>query len=137
MKSDIVNNLKLLRQKTGMSQKELASKLGVSQNAVYNWENGKREMSIDTIERVAALFDIAPSQLMGWEQIDSAFSGREASPETYDKLKTNIEKHHGKSKNTVTIAAHFDGDEYTADELEEIRQFAEFVKSKRKKDENF
>ncbi|WP_428994053.1 helix-turn-helix transcriptional regulator, partial [Adlercreutzia equolifaciens] len=41
MKSDIVNNLKLLRQKTGMSQKELASKLGVSQNAVYNWENGK------------------------------------------------------------------------------------------------
>ena len=85
MKSDIVNNLKLLRQKTGMSQKELASKLGVSQNAVYNWENGKREMSIDTIERVAALFDIAPSQLMGWEQIDSAFSGREASPETYDK----------------------------------------------------
>ena len=31
-----------------------------------------------------------------------------------------------------TIAAHFDGDEYTEDELEEIRQFAEFVKSKRK-----
>ena len=31
-----------------------------------------------------------------------------------------------------TIAAHFDGDEYTENELEEIRQFAEFVKSKRK-----
>lgn len=31
-----------------------------------------------------------------------------------------------------TIAAHFDGNEYTEDELEEIRQFAEFVKSKRK-----
>lgn len=31
-----------------------------------------------------------------------------------------------------TIAAHFDGDEYTEDELEEIRQFAEFVKNKRK-----
>lgn len=32
-----------------------------------------------------------------------------------------------------TIAAHFDGDEYTEEELDEIRQFAEFVKNKRKK----
>ena len=29
------------------------------------------------------------------------------------------------------IAAHFDGDEYTEEELEEIRQFAEFVKNRR------
>ena len=32
----------------------------------------------------------------------------------------------------TTLAAHFDGDEYTEDELDEIRQFAEFVKGKRK-----
>lgn len=31
-----------------------------------------------------------------------------------------------------TIAAHFDGNEYTEDELNEIRKFAEFVKNKRK-----
>ena len=31
-----------------------------------------------------------------------------------------------------TLAAHFDGSEYTEDELDEIRQFAEFVKNKRK-----
>ena len=33
---------------------------------------------------------------------------------------------------TSTIAAHFDGDEFTEDELDEIKQFAEFVKNKRK-----
>lgn len=32
-----------------------------------------------------------------------------------------------------TLAAHFDGDEYTESELDEIRQFAEFVKNKRAK----
>ena len=32
----------------------------------------------------------------------------------------------------LTIAAHFDGDEYTEEELDEIKQFAEFVKAKRK-----
>ena len=32
----------------------------------------------------------------------------------------------------LTIAAHFDGEEYTQDELDEIRQFAEFVKNRKK-----
>lgn len=31
-----------------------------------------------------------------------------------------------------TLAAHFDGDEYTESELEEIKNFAEYVKAKRK-----
>ena len=31
-----------------------------------------------------------------------------------------------------TLAAHFDGDEFTESELDEIRQFAEFVKNRRK-----
>ena len=32
-----------------------------------------------------------------------------------------------------TIAAHFDGNEFTEDELDEIRQFAEFVKNRKTK----
>jgi hypothetical protein len=32
----------------------------------------------------------------------------------------------------TTIAAHFDGTEFTEDELEEIKNFAEFVKNRRK-----
>ena len=31
-----------------------------------------------------------------------------------------------------TLAAHFNGDEFTEEELEEIRKFADYVKSKRK-----
>ena len=32
----------------------------------------------------------------------------------------------------TTLAAHFDGDEYTDDEMNEIQQFAEFVKNRKK-----
>lgn len=32
----------------------------------------------------------------------------------------------------TTLAAHFDGEEYTESELEEIKNFAEYVKAKRK-----
>lgn len=45
---------------------------------------------------------------------------------TYFDPNFHLEKH------LHTIAAHFDGDKYTEDELEEINQFAEFVKNKRK-----
>lgn len=37
-----------------------------------------------------------------------------------------------KNYKPMTIAAHFTGDEYTKDELDEIKQFASFVKNKRK-----
>lgn len=36
------------------------------------------------------------------------------------------------SNQLTTLAAHFDGAEYTEDELEEIKNFAAFVKNKRK-----
>ena len=34
---------------------------------------------------------------------------------------------------TTTIAAHFDGDDFTEDELEDIRAYADFVKNRRNK----
>lgn len=37
-----------------------------------------------------------------------------------------------KFTNPDTLAAHFDGNDFTEDELDEIKQFAEFVKNKRK-----
>lgn len=35
-------------------------------------------------------------------------------------------------ESSMTLAAHFDGEEYTPDELDEIKKFAEFVRNKRK-----
>lgn len=49
--------------------------------------------------------------------------------ETYYHLsKEKVPRH------THTVAAHFDGDDYTEDELNEIKNFAEFIKQRRKKD---
>ena len=97
------NRLKELRTGNALTQKELAAKLNVSQNAIFNWENGKREPSIDMLKQIADFFGVSLDYLTG-----------------------NV------IHNTPhTIAAHFDGDEYTKEEIEEIRRFAEFVKNKR------
>lgn len=57
--SDFSNRLKRLRSDNKLTQKQLAEKLNVSQNAVYNWENGKREPNLDMMKRIAKVFDIA------------------------------------------------------------------------------
>lgn len=60
--------------------------------------------------------------------------------DVYQKLKEVYGIKHGNIKDRIyqipvntskVLAAHFDGDEYTEEELDEIRQFAQFVKSKR------
>ena len=96
------SRLRNLRIQNDMTQVELAKRLNVSQNAIFNWESGRREPNYESIERISKIFDVSPSYLIGWDEPDN-------------------------------IAAHFDGSEYTEEELKEIRQFAEFVKSKRGK----
>ncbi len=49
--------MKELRIANGLTQKQLADSLNVSQNAVYNWENEKREPSLDMIKKIAKVFD--------------------------------------------------------------------------------
>lgn len=60
--------LNQLRTTRKVTQKELADHLHVSQNAVFNWENGKREPSIDVIEKIADYFGVSYSSMMGWER---------------------------------------------------------------------
>lgn len=54
--ADFANRLKQLRLSKGLTQKELGNLLNVSQNAIFNWENNKREPSIDIIEMLRAYF---------------------------------------------------------------------------------
>ena len=97
-------NLKLAREQKGLSQKDVSEKIGVAKSTYSLYESGNREPNVQTIKKIANVLDVSADELLG---IDTE---------------------------PVTIAAHFDGDEYTEDELNEIRQFAEFVKNKRKSD---
>lgn len=66
--ADIATQIKQFRLNAKMTQKELATRLGVSQNAVFNWENGRREPSAETVEKIALIFDVLPEQIMGWDK---------------------------------------------------------------------
>lgn len=95
-------NLKEVRLKKGISQKEVAEKIGVAKSTYSLYESGNREPNVETIKKIADFLNVSADVLLGLDE----------SP--------------------VTLAAHFDGTEYTESELDEIRQFAEFVKNRKK-----
>lgn len=58
-------NLKTIRKKRNFTQKKLADALNVSQNAIFNWENGKREPSLEMIKNIATVLDVPMETLIG------------------------------------------------------------------------
>lgn len=60
-----MNRLKFLREEKGLFQSEIAKILGVSTAAVGFYENEKRDMSPDTIIKLANYFDVSTDYLLG------------------------------------------------------------------------
>ena len=69
-------NLKMLRKQVGMSQEQLAEKIGVSRQAVTKWETGAGIPDIENIMAISTLFDISIDDLL------SNKSGSKKLPET-------------------------------------------------------
>lgn len=67
-----------LRKSRGMTQAELARALGVSQQAVFAYEIGERQISAIILERVAKLFRLTMDQLLGFAP--EQFKERRLSP---------------------------------------------------------
>lgn len=110
----IKENIKILRKRYNLTQQELAEIAGVTNKAVWAWENGLSEPRMGAIERIANHFGLKKSNII--EE-----GGME---EDYDN---DIE----------TIAAHREGDndDWTEEELKLIEDFKDFVRSQRKQRE--
>ena len=100
---NIGQRIRSQREKLGLTQEELAKKLGYKSRSSVNKVETSRELSNKKVLQYAEALDCSPAYLMGWEEIDSHFSGHEASDEVYRKFTQNIEKHHGKEKELIDI----------------------------------
>ena len=57
--------LKELRLEKGLTQKDIAEELGISQPAYLSWEKGKRKPSAETLEKFSNYFKVSLDYLMG------------------------------------------------------------------------
>lgn len=55
--------IKEIRTKMGLSQKEFAAKLGVGQTALSNWELGKREPDLETLNVISRISGVSLNKI--------------------------------------------------------------------------
>ncbi|KAA6204666.1 MAG: XRE family transcriptional regulator [Candidatus Tokpelaia sp.] len=59
------HNIKRLREERELSQESLADLVGLHRTYIGSVERCERNISIDNIERIASVFDVSPSFLLG------------------------------------------------------------------------
>lgn len=95
------NKIKELRQELGITQKELAKHLGIAQNTLSYWENGKFDVDNASLCRIADYFHVTIDYLLGQNKspidADNAISVKNLASENDGTLNpyrvlTNSEK---------------------------------------------
>ena len=126
----IGTKIKEIRKQKGLTQKQLGDLCGIADSNIRKYENGKQNPKIETLQKIA---DALGCDILDLMEI-------EVEPITTDKMANLLNISVGSLTNDneitnktqpSTLAAHFDGDEFTDEELEEIRNFVNYVKSKR------
>ena len=123
------SKLKELRDNKGLSQAELAKRLGVTQQAVGTWERDKNLPDNDVLKKISAMFDVSLDYLLDNHTTSST------SPHSKRDM-NDLAKFLNKTE------VLFDGDTYRLDEedRQKLRNALEFVfwdakrQNKRKKD---
>lgn len=123
--------LSALRKQKGLSQYELADRLGYSRGQIANYEQGKREPDYETLRKIADFFDVTTDYLLGRTDI------RTLNEEDDSLAKINkLIKEYG-----IEQIGFFDIDKWknlSKDDIDEIRRHFEWVaqKAKERNDEN-
>ena len=60
----IGRNIRRFRNEKNMTQDQLAEKLGVTRQAVSNWENGKTQPEVETVGKIAEVLEVTLEDLL-------------------------------------------------------------------------
>lgn len=58
-----MEKIRIFREKAGLSQRELASALNISQSAIAQWESGETQPTIDNLRKAADILGVTPGDL--------------------------------------------------------------------------
>lgn len=89
----MVKNLKKLRSKKGVSQRELANAVMVSQQSINKYENHDVEPDISTLIKMADYFNVSLDYLVGREYCAKDVDGTQiaVSRSDIEELKSSVE----------------------------------------------
>jgi transcriptional regulator with XRE-family HTH domain len=62
---DLVARLRMLRDRYGYTQQDVAERVGIGKSAYRSYENNDRRIPVDVLTRVAALYNVSMDELLG------------------------------------------------------------------------
>jgi len=91
---DFNENLKTLRKRNNLCQKDLAKMLGVKQYVISGWEIGRCEPSIKDLLTLSKIFKISLDKLLGKVSLDRKFEDEhlEYITKTFNELNKSQKK---------------------------------------------
>ena len=80
----IKNNIRALRKKAGLTQEQLAEKIGISQVHLGRLENNARSMDLEQVENIAKALGVKPLEIL-----PQAWQPEEITPEEREILQAH------------------------------------------------
>ncbi len=122
MMATFAERLKTERKNNNINQTQLAEKLYLDRSSISKYESGKQIPETPTLEKLADFFDVSIDYLLGKTDIRNYDDNS-----SLDSINKNLNVN-----NLKTLAAHFDEEEFTEDDLDDIENFIKFIVSKKK-----
>lgn len=150
--------LKKIREDQDILQQEVSEALGITESDVSDIENGDLPLNYEWAEKYAKFLDTSVEEIFIDNNMSDALNdiplnllrhyqeqglsetemakayAQQREAEYHDAVTDPDHKKfsHSLKHGTQTIAAHHDGEEWTEEELEEIERFKEYVRMRRK-----
>ncbi len=101
----VSDRIRTQMQLLGLSYGELSAATGLAKSAIHRYATGQTDkVPTEALLKLSRALGVTPAYLTGWE-----------------------------SEESHTLAAHFEGEEFSEEELREIEDFVRYVKSKRQR----
>ena len=75
-----MNRIKELRMQAGLTQLDLATKIGLNQTAVGKYERGQLEPSLETLKKLSSIFECSIDYIIGYSDDFGAISIQKEKP---------------------------------------------------------
>ena len=118
-----LEKLKSLLKQNNMNQKELAEKINENTSNISNWINGLKEPRLESIIKIADLFDISLDELVGREQRKKIQQEKtKKQVETENEIKELLDNLSDEDKNRILSIALIRQDLYKNKSLDECKK---------------
>jgi transcriptional regulator with XRE-family HTH domain len=127
--------IKTVRIEAGLTQQQLAKRLGIPYQSIGQWERGMRNPKIETLQAIADAIGVSLDYLLGnvsdpffvldTEKIKADINSYENDPEPSQPARPEV------TDDDIKFALFGGAGEITDEMFEEVKRFARFLKQER------